>query len=58
MKIEIKLTEEEKIKIIEKYLRLKYLLKNDFVLTEVYASLGEFTFSNEEDAEDAKWIKK
>ena len=48
MQITIKITEAEKNKIIENWLKRVGTINDGFKMTNVYSTLGEFEFSNEE----------
>ena len=48
MQITIKITESEKIQIIENWLKKVGTINEGFKMTNAYYTLGEFEFSNEE----------
>ena len=53
MKVEIKANDSEIKEAIEKFIKEKSKLSDEFKLVECYANLGSFVFSNEGEVEDA-----
>ena len=53
MKVEIKTNDSEIEEAIEKFMKEKLKLSDEFKLIECYTSLGSFVFSDEGEVEDA-----